>query len=152
MVRDYVQELYLPAAVDAARLEDDGYAGARHLARWRQQVLDAWHNVHVDAVDADDSIGDLASTRSVTARVALGSLSSDDVEVQLVSGAVGQAGELENTSNLVMSPVGHLDDGHLSYRVELPLETAGRRGITVRVVPRHPLLTDPLELGCVSWA
>ena len=152
MVRDYVEQLYLPAALDAARLADEGYSGARRLARWRQHVLDAWHSVHVDAVDADDSVGDLSSTRTVTARVSLGTLNTDDIEVQLVSGAVGQTGELENTTNLVMSPDGDLDGGHVTYRVELPLDTAGRRGITVRVVPRHPLLTDPLELGCVAWA
>jgi hypothetical protein len=29
---------------------------------------------------------------------------------------------------------------------------AGAYGLTVRVLPTHPLLTNPVELGCVVWA
>jgi starch phosphorylase len=152
MVRDYATELYAPAAVASSRLAADGYAGAKELAAWRRRVLDAWHEVHIDAVDADESVGDLTTTRPVSATVALGSLAPSEVQVQLLSGLVGQAGELEATSALEMSPDGDVVDGHLTYRAELPLEVAGRRGITVRVVPRHEQLANPLELACVAWA
>ena len=37
MVRDYVQQLYTPAAVTAAPLNDD-YAGAAELAAWKKRV------------------------------------------------------------------------------------------------------------------
>lgn len=152
MVREYVEQLYRPAAADARRLQEDHYAGARELAAWRQHVIDHWHEVHVDAVDVDVRVADLFTSREVTATVALGVLSPADVEVQLVSGLVGQTGELESRATLQMVPTGDPVDGHHRYRCELPLNTAGRRGITVRVVPRHPLLSDPLELGCVAWA
>lgn len=152
MVRDYVDQLYRPAAEDSRRLRADGYAGARALASWRQHVIDHWHEVHVDDVHVDEGIADLFTSREVVATVALGHLSPTDVEVQLVSGIVGQTGELESRSTVPMSPIGDPVDGHHRYRGELTLDTAGRRGITVRVVPRHELLTDPLELGCVAWA
>ena len=152
MVRDYVADLYVPAAAGATTLAADGYAGARELAVWRQHVIDNWHSVHVDEVEADESVGDLFSSREVTARVALGSLRTGDVEVQLVSGLVGQTGELEARSTFVMSPDDDVVDGHHWYRTDLPLDVAGRRGVTVRVVPRHRLLADPLELGCVAWS
>jgi starch phosphorylase len=152
MVRDYATDLYGPAAVASARLAADGYAGAKELAGWRRRVLDAWHEVHVDDVVADESVGDLSTTRPVTATVALGSLSPAEVQVQLLSGLVGQAGELEATTPYEMSPDGDVVDGHVTYRTELPLEVAGRRGITVRVVPRHELLANSLELACVAWA
>jgi starch phosphorylase len=152
MVRDYAAELYAPAAESASRLAADGHAGARELAAWRRRVLDAWHEVHIDDVLADESVGDLTSSRPVTATVALGQLGPDEVQVQLISGLVGQAGELEAGRTIEMAPDGDVADGHLTYRAELSLEVAGRRGITVRIVPRHPLLANPLELGCVAWA
>jgi len=152
MVRDYVNDLYVPAAAAAGRLGRDNQRGARELAAWRQRVIDAWHAVHVDSVDADDAVADLTSTRHVEARVALGALSPDDVEVQLVSGLVGQTGQIEGAHSLAMHPVATGDDGHVTFAADLPLDVAGRRGITVRVVPRHPLLSDPLDLGCVAWA
>jgi hypothetical protein len=32
------------------------------------------------------------------------------------------------------------------------LSTAGRMGVTARVVPRHDLLEVPIEFGLVAWA
>ncbi len=69
-----------------------------------------------------------------------------------MSGLVGPAGQLEHRETSLMSVTDLLDDGHHRFGAELALESAGRRGITVRVVPRHDLLVDPLELGCVAWA
>jgi starch phosphorylase len=31
-------------------------------------------------------------------------------------------------------------------------DTAGRHGFTVRVVPLHPDLVAPAEMGCAAWA
>jgi starch phosphorylase len=152
MVRDYAVDLYGPAARHQAALRADGDQGARSLAAWRRRVLDGWHRVHVDEVDAAESVADLGGRRSVAARVSLGDLSPDDVEVQVVSGLVGPAGELEHRETALMSVTDLLDDGHHRYGADLALGAAGRHGITVRVVPRHDLLVDPLELGCVAWA
>jgi starch phosphorylase len=152
MVRDYVQDLYLPAAARAADMTADGHAGARRLAAYRSRLDQAWHQVHVDAVDADEAVADLGATREVTAVVALGELAPDDVEVQLVCGHVGQSGELESPITLPMVDAGALDDRHRSFTGSAPLGIAGRMGVTVRVVPRHDLVDTPVEFGRVAWA
>lgn len=151
MVRDYVEDLYLPAAVRSVQLGVDGHAGARELAAYRARLDDHWHQVHVDRVDADESVADLGASRTVTAVVALGGLSSEEVEVQLVAGRVGQSGELEDTTSVAMADDGPVDDGHRRFVAEAALDEAGRMGVTVRVVPRHPLVAEPLELGRVAW-
>jgi len=152
MVGDYVTSLYGPAAASSDRLVTDDFAGARELAAWRRRVLDEWHNVHIDAVDVDESIADLSTARTVTARVSLGSLGPDEVEAQVVSGLVGQSGELEGSTVTSMRPVGDVVDGHVTFATELLLDRAGRRGLTIRVVPRHALLNNPVEFGRVAWA
>ena len=93
-----------------------------------------------------------AGTRRVTARVALGELSSSEVEVQLVAGRVGQSGELEAPIAVAMTTDGPEHDGHRTFVGEAPIVAAGRMGVTVRVVPASPLVTTPLELGHVAWA
>ena len=152
MVGDYVTSLYGPAAASSDRLVTDDFAGARELAAWRRRVLDEWHNVHIDAVDVDESIADLSTARTVTARISLGSLDPDEVEAQVVSGLVGQSGELEGSTVTSMRPVGDVVDGHVTFATELLLDRAGRRGLTIRVVPRHALLNNPVEFGRVAWA
>ena len=152
MVRDYVQDLYLPAAARGAALSSDHLAGAKALAALRERLDASWHQVHVDDVDVDDSIADLGGTRRVTAKVALGALSPSEVEVQLVAGRVGQSGELEEPVTVAMVDEGAVDDGHRSFAGEAPILAAGRMGVTVRVVPADALVDTPLELGHVAWA
>ncbi|MFN7147924.1 MAG: alpha-glucan family phosphorylase [Microthrixaceae bacterium] len=152
MVRDYVQGLYLPAARRSVELTSDGYAGARRLAEYRGRVEHAWHEVHVDSVDADESTADLGTSRRVNATVALGSLTPDQVEVQLISGHVGQSGELESVTSMSMDDDGAVDERHHRFSGDAPLDVAGRMGVTVRVVPRHDLVDAPTEFGLVAWA
>jgi starch phosphorylase len=152
MVADYVEELYEPTAARTEMLSADGYSRARALAAWKERVREAWHGVHVDRVEGDPSIADLGGSRRVEAVVALGDLSPEDVDVQLVHGPVGQADELTEHAIVSMEPDGNSDDDHAHYVGSLLTERAGRYGFTVRVVPRHPGLVSPAELGLAAWA
>ena len=152
MVADYVVDLYEPTAARTATLGGDGWARARELAGWKARVRDAWHGVHVDRVEGDQSAADLGGTRDVEAVVALGALSADDVDVQLIHGPVGQGDELTSRSTVSMTVAGPADDQHVRYTGSLRTEHAGRYGFTVRVVPRHPDLVSTAELGLAAWA
>src|SRR5690606_1678801 len=87
MLRDYVTDLYVPTVRSARALNDD-FAGARALAEWKARLRAAWDGVrieHVEASGVSDSpqLGDKVSFQVY---VALGELSPDDVDVQVVHG------------------------------------------------------------------
>jgi len=151
MVRDYVEGLYEPIAARADRLQADDRAKARDLAEWKRRVVDGWHTVHIDRVEADDAIGDLGGTREVGAVVALGRLYADDVEVQLLHGPVGQYGELDRAEVVSLQKSEQIDDQHLRFSGTLPCDHAGRYGFTVRIMPTHRDLANPVELGVIAW-
>ena len=150
MVRDYVLDLYEPAATHDRELAADGSAPSKELAAWKARVLAAWHGVHVDTVDVDEAPTDVGAKRVVEAVVALGELTAEDVEVQLVRGWV-KGDELVDTELLPMSPAGSAPEGHQRYQATVLCDRAGRFGVTVRVVPSHPYLATPVELGRVAW-
>ncbi len=153
MVRDYVSELYAPAAATSARLAADDYAGAKALAAWRTRVLDRWPGVrvrHVDSGGAGDTPA-LGAKLALRAEVDLAGLSPDDVDVQAVYGRVDDVNRLHDVAVTSMTPAGD-GDGFLHYGVEVPLSRTGAFGYTVRVVPRHELLATPADLGVVTVA
>jgi starch phosphorylase len=150
-VRDYVTDLYEPAAAHDARLTAADGQPARELAAWKERVLAAWSGVHVDAVDASSEPADVGTDTTVTAVVSLGDLAPGDVEVQLVRGRVVGDDDLADIETVAMSPVGEVDEGHRRYRGSFTNERAGRIGITVRIVPSNPLLATPVELGLIAW-
>jgi starch phosphorylase len=154
MVRQYVTELYLPAAAASRALEgggDDGYSGARELAAWKQRVIKAWPSLRIDHVEADDGEQRPGSMLTVRASIALGELSADDVTVEVVSGRAGDQDEIISPARCALQLEGQPgSDSVARYSGEVELGRPGPFGYTVRVLPHHRLLAGPAELGLVT--
>jgi starch phosphorylase len=153
MVSDYVTQLYEPVAARADALTGDGHARARALAAWKERVGAGWGEVRLVSVDSDAVVADLGSERTVDACVSLGSLTAEDVALQLVHGPVGPNDEIAEPTIVTMERAGPDDEAKRHrYVGRFCCEEAGRYGFTVRVVPAHPDLSTPAELGFVAWA
>ncbi|MGQ0519771.1 MAG: alpha-glucan family phosphorylase [Actinomycetota bacterium] len=152
MVRDYVEQLYEPTARRADAIGARDSARARALAAWKQRVVKAWGDVRVHGVESDAGVADLGMDRRVEALVSLGSLTTDDVAVQLAYGPVGPNDELVSPTVVAMELCAGAGAGSHRYEGRFTPEQAGRYGYTVRVVPSHPDLATAVELGCMAWA
>ncbi|WP_354642382.1 alpha-glucan family phosphorylase [Kitasatospora camelliae] len=157
MVREYVERLYAPAAAAqrelAAPAAGTAYAGARELAAWKARVREAWPSVRVEHVEADGpaEAQELGSALELRVQVSLGPLDPTDVEVQVVSGRVDEADGISDACVHALKPTGGPDlDGRQRYEGSLELCRTGPFGYTVRVLPAHPLLASPAELGLVA--
>jgi glycogen phosphorylase len=148
MVRDYVTDLYEPAATSGRTATDDGAAAARALAAWKQRVRDAWVGVKISGLATDAGNAQEHEERRAEVHVELGSLSADDVVVQLLHGAVDSEGSFVNGRTVdVMAPQ---QDG--TYAVSYRVGEAGTYGVTARVLPRNPAMVSPVEMGLMCWA
>jgi starch phosphorylase len=158
MVREYTERMYLPAAAMERELNASDQQRARELAAYKQRVREAWPQLtvaHVESggVDAVPQVGDVLRLR---AYVQLGSLSPEDVTVEVVCGVPGAGGELLDIRTQPLeqqqSPSTSGPEHTLEYAGTLPLDRAGGFGYTVRIVPKHELLITPAELGLVAVA
>jgi starch phosphorylase len=153
MVQDYVTQMYEPVAARADVITASGNARAKALAAWKERVRGGWADVHLVSVDSDAAVADLGAQRTVEAFVSLGSLTGDDVAVQLVHGPVGPNDEITSPTVVSMDLAGSDESpGRYRYVGGFSVEQAGRYGFTVRVVPAHPDLATAAELGSVAWA
>ncbi|HET7523499.1 MAG TPA: hypothetical protein VFJ79_05075, partial [Acidimicrobiales bacterium] len=157
MVRDYLTEMYEPTARQSDLLAADSYVRAKSLAQWKKHVLAAWPEVKVVDVDADvaGAAVDLGGERRVTVEVTLGSLTTEDVAVELLHGPVAPGDEIAEAQVVklqLQDPKDGAQSGLVRYGGSFRCDKAGRHGYTVRIVPDHPDLSAPLELGCVAWA
>src|SRR5699024_6023600 len=104
---------------------------------------------HVESHGHGDS-PEVGSTLTVRAFVALGDLSTDDVEVQVVSGRTTAEDEITASSVTPTTVTESYEDSRHRFDAQVPLDRSGSFGYTVRVVPRHPGLASVAELGLVS--
>ncbi len=158
MVKDYVNELYRPAAAAGRIMDADDYAKARELAAWKTRVRAAFGQVAVEHMDSlgvseEPQIGD---ELQVSAYIGLGDLEPTDVCVQAVYGRVSAtpAGSLEedrllDTDTLELAAAEDLGDGRWQFTGSLVIDRSGAFGYSVRVLPQHELLASPAEMALV---
>ncbi|MGH3794963.1 MAG: alpha-glucan family phosphorylase [Pseudonocardiaceae bacterium] len=154
MVQEYVERFYAPAARSAAAVRADSFAGARALAGYRSKIRDAWPRVRVARVDISGlpDIPEMGSAMVVRAAVVLSGLQSCDVDVQAVVGRVDDRDELRDTLVVPMKPVDPVDGAEQLFEATMRLPHAGLLGYTVRVLPRHLLMSSPAEFGLLHLA
>ncbi len=92
---------------------------------------------------------------AVHAWVNLGQLEPKDVTVQLYYGSLDSRGAIVAGETLDMSHcnteekvIGNVHE----FMAQLRYANTGKRGLTIRVLPNHEDLPDPIQPGLIAWA
>ncbi len=152
MVRDYVHQLYTPAAVASRRVVDDNGA-VEGLAEWKAKVRAAWPHVrieHVESSGVSDSPS-LGSTLAVKVYASVGQLSPGELDVQVVHGRVAGDDELRDPRVASLAHVEAYEGGRHRFEADIDLDHTGPFGYTVRILPKNDLLASSAEVGLVAW-
>ena len=151
MVKDYVNMLYVPALALGKRIDANDYKLARELARWKRVVAAEWQLVSVVVEGPREGQLAIGQAVRVAALVRLGRLKPEDVRVELVT-AHDVDGEALDRHIIEMRRSADVEDSAHRYTAEFIPESSGSLIYGVRVVPHHPTLPNPLELGLARWA
>ena len=155
MVKEYQERLYDTAAKGYHALNVESGKQAAVLSEWKNRMRRDWQQVHVGDVQLDHSdrsriqVGDALA---LSAKVHLGPIDPKEVSVQAYYG--------ENQENAIVQPtIMELTQlqpinggGTYEYTGKLPSMESGAFGLSVRVVPTHPNLTQGHELRLITWA
>jgi len=154
MVRQYTTELYLAACASSRALAGSDavpFAGAAELAAWKERVTSEWPAVRVEHVETNDGEQSPGARLTVRAGVALGQLTPADVHVEVLYGQAGDDDEIADPVRSELQLESSPEDGSVAwYTGEAVLGKPGTFGYTVRVLPNHPLLSAPAEMGLVA--
>ena len=155
MVKEYQERLYDKAARGYQTLNADTGKEAVVLSEWKNKMRRDWPQIRISDVQlesADRTRIQVGDKLAVRARVDLGAVEPSEVRVQVYYG--------ENRENAIVQPTileltsfEKLDkSGGYLYRGSIPSSESGAFGLSVRVVPTHPNLTQEHELRLISWA
>jgi starch phosphorylase len=144
MVQEYIERVYLPAAVSYRRRATLDTAVARNLDAWSRQLVRHWSGIRIGESTSAVNGGQL----TISVRVDLGEIERDAVRVELYA-------EPENGSEALvrqMTAVDAIAQGQTGsiYRVTIAT-TRPPEHFTVRVVPHHPEATIPIESPLIAW-
>lgn len=152
-VRDYIIDLYAPAANSGRQVLADNLALAHDLATWKSHIRGNWSGVRVEHIEASVPEHPLrGATMTVRAYVALGALATSDVAVELVYGRADSNDRIVNGRIVGLGVAEQYDGNRYRYEATIELADAGALGWTVRVVPTHAGLAGAADLGLQALA
>ena len=152
MVQEYAEQYYLPAHRRHTALTGEDLAGARELARFKDQLRQHWTKVTVELVDADttEPLG-VGRALDISADVHLGALEPDMVRVQVFSGPLDAETRLTHGNSTDMAHAEDLGDGRHRYSGTITADNSGNFGFAVRVIPGSANLASPFVPGLIVW-
>lgn len=151
MVREYAERFYLPAAQRFRRMIDDDAARGRALTLWKHHLSRNWSRIRIDQVTDDYGELKVGDVLHVHARIHLGELTEQDVEVEIYYGMVNDKGEIPEGIPATMHLQERADDGVYVFGGTLPCLGSGRFGYSLRVLPRHEDMLHFHEMGLILW-
>ncbi|MFH0992702.1 MAG: alpha-glucan family phosphorylase [bacterium] len=153
MVREYTEKMYLPSLDKYTHLTANHYDRAKQLAEWKKKMYEHWHRIKILDVKVDKherlKVGD---TITVRARIDLGHLVPSDVSVDLFHGSINAQGILEFPRSMHMKALDSASGSIYQFVGTRKMETSGRLGHTIRVLPRHEDLDNIFRMGLIIWA
>lgn len=162
---DYSEGLYKPAARQYRQLADQGFAGARILADWKQRVRQAWPKV--DVLPLSEPPPELPRSGSLRIRLVanLNGLRPEDVCIEFVARRQLPAANFDPPAlssyrrerhdglwTAVLKPTGEGDsNGGVIFALDAQPPECGQFATSIRIYPCHDLLAHPFELGLMKW-
>ena len=152
MVREYVAELYLPAAQWLSQRMANQFQPVQAMLDWRRKLTQFWRELHFGLLEAQVDQGRL----SVDVQVHLGEIPEDAVAVQLYADmiadaestiAAGAAAEIHHLTLCDRIP-GELNAFH--YRVEISTQRPAQH-YTLRIIPAAEWVKVPQECHRILW-
>jgi len=156
MVKDYVEQLYLPAMKLGDDFRKDGYSTSKEYSDWRERMEQNWSHVHLYVGDEDpkqdnDSLH-YNEPFKLNVRAYLGEIDPADVRVQvyLVEDRLNSLGN-KSFELVDMNKKKDLGSGNWLYEATIRPSNSGRYHYTVRMIPFHKKHRQLGELGLVTW-
>jgi starch phosphorylase len=135
------------------------------FAGWKADIKRAWHELDVKDILIEVANGDgykqlnpkqlqlkVGSQLRVSALVRLGRINPADISVELYHGPVDANGNIYEGSVVKMDCSQNPEkDSQYWFIGSLPCKRTGQHGLDVRILPRHPDLSNPYELHLILW-
>ena len=145
MLRDYLDNYYLPAARQYQQRMDKQGALAQELRLWQQHLARHWHEIHLGKLTMTERAGNwLAETQ-----VYLGGIAPEQVAIEMIADPVGEVPAECIRLQLAYPLTGAINAYH--YQGVIP-QHRPVSDWSLRAIACHPNAQVPAENPLICWA
>ncbi len=149
MVKEYYERFYIPANNYGLILNEAGKAEA--VAAWRRKIAENWYRVNVTDITPQPETAILMGDKvNFKARVILGNLAPEDIQVELYLGQRGSLGDIVKEDAIDMTCTGKDGEAYL-YEVSMSPLNSGRQDYALRILPYNNDIPNVLTPLFIRW-
>ena len=143
-IQEYTENHYLPAATAYSQRAANNSALGAELLQWRYKIAREWHTVRLGTTHIETR----DDRHFFQVQVFPGNLPSSDLKVELYASPLPEGGAVIET--MTACDQGEDASASVTYSVEVAA-TRAASDYTPRIVPHHPGVSVPLEVGKIVW-
>ncbi len=154
MVQEYYEKYYSKAGERWMKINEGNLQKAKDLWKWKLGLFAGWAQIRVEEVVADATERlNSGGVMKLSARVHLGPVNPEDVDVQACYGKLDDKGAIQEGAAKTMQCLFRVDgsDGSYRYAGEIPCAATGRFGYEIRVMPKNENLSSPYIPSMITW-
>jgi starch phosphorylase len=157
MIKQYVEMKYLPAYELGKNYLANDFQIARDVALWKDKIENHWSGVSIETSQNLDKkhasiVLKYGEAWKVEVSVKLGQLKPEHVKVQiyLLKGKKDLLSDKE-FEIFEMKVSEKIESNGYKYQAEIIPSDSGNYSYTIRIIPYHKDLVNPMELGIIEW-
>lgn len=153
MVASYVHDYYVPAASRGRELYANNLELAKKLASWKADMARRFHNIRITSLSItgiDENDTTCSNPVSATLTIAPGTLTAEDLLVELVAGSGDEKGFLL-PPDVIRLAFTSQENGELTYTGTFYPTEGGNYAYGIRVMPTTEGLGSPFETRLILW-
>jgi len=164
MVRDYMENLYIPSAKKYHYLSKDNFAKAKEYAEWINSIRSRFLSVHIKSINLSGSKGDslnVGDAIQVYLELDRGKVLPEELMAQLVIIRDTQhysisysekSGFHDESVQVVNMKLSAQEENNCVFGCKYKAEKSGKFNYGIRILPFHNDMGAPTDLNIVFWA
>lgn len=153
MVRQYLNEMYIPTARREASLVKNGFKLAKELADWKIKTPVRFSSLKLIDVIFEGIHGDqlqVGEPFKVKVRIEPGKMEPEEILAELVIGKI-DGHDFSRDPESVPLKIENRTDGVLTFSCEYQVDESGQYSYGIRITPFNKNLSAKQELGLALW-
>jgi len=151
MLMDYIRDYYSPASHQSRALAENKGQGAIELSAWKKKVKQAWPGVKLRLTQNYTPYINARQELKLVVAATLNGLSPNDVEVECQVGTQNEQHEFIAQACFIFRATGQENELETRFELDLQPPLPGLQRYRIRMYPKHKLLGQSFELGCMVW-
>ena len=152
MLDDYTKDIYIPL-MNATKNSYSDLTNVATYNTWKSEIAKAFNDIKIsqDKSNSNDITVNAGKIITVKCNIEIPeNITIDSTDPQVYYGKITMSGVVDDIQVLPMK-LEKEENGIYTFSSKINLKSGGDYGYTFRIIPKHPMLLNQMDLNLIKW-